>query len=168
MPSEAAVFIVADALVASGEQPSLRMVLEKLATGGSSREICKHLRAWREKRGDDSGLELTDIPTEIEDAEAGSPRKVGPLTQVVSQSDGFRAEEFWDCVMREIFEILPVAGTMAPDEIMQALRVETFRTAALHDEPLTPSSLRKKMEVRIAHGRYFERSEEGRYARRAG
>lgn len=56
MPSEATVFIVADAMSAKGERPSLRTVLERLATGGSPREVCKHLRAWRKERGYDQRL----------------------------------------------------------------------------------------------------------------
>lgn len=156
MPSEAAVFIVADALIARGERPSLRTVLEGLGTGGSPREVCKHLRAWRKERGYDPRLAPTDVTQEIEGA------------NVERELRRFGAGKFWDRVMREVFEILPATGTMAPDEIMQSLRVETFHAAALHNEPLTPSILRKKMEVRIAHGRYFERLEDGRYARRAG
>lgn len=84
------------------------------------------------------------------------------------ESRRFGAEEFWDRVMREIFEVLPSIGTMAADEILRALRAETLHGAALHEEPLTPAALRRKMEVRIAHGKYFERSADGRYARRAG
>lgn len=156
MPSEASVFIVADAMIARGERPSLRTVLEGLATGGSHREVCKHLRAWRKERGYDPRLAPTDVTKEIEVVDVGH------------EPGRFGAEEFWDRVMREIFEILPATGTMALDEILPALRSMTFRGAALPEQALTPAILRKKMEVRIAHGRYFERSENGRYARRAG
>ena len=156
MPSEASVFIVADAMIVRGERPSLRTVLEGLATGGSPREVCKHLRAWRKERGYDPRLAPTDVTEEIEGADVG--HEPGP----------FGAGEFWDRVMREIFDILPATGTMALDEFLPALRSVTFRGAALPKEALTPSILRKKMEVRIAHGRYFVRSEDGGYARRVG
>ena len=88
--------------------------------------------------------------------------------KVENQLDRFRAEEFWDRVMREIYEILPFAGAMAPDEILPELRSVTIRGATLRKKPRTPATLRKKMEVRIIHGKYFERSDDGRYARRAG
>ncbi|BAQ44692.1 MULTISPECIES: hypothetical protein [Methylobacterium] len=44
----------------------------------------------------------------------------------------------------------------------------TLRGAALHKEPLTPGTLKKKMDVRVAFGRYFKSCDEGRYARRVG
>ncbi len=217
-------------MLARGERPSLRKVREKLATGGSPREVCKHLRAWRKKRGYDPKVEPTDIPKEIENAaqalavdiwkhakreatqkfsreradaaakdiadaedrehllgtietlqadnttlvemieaaKAETSRNVARLTKVENQLDRFRAEEFWDRVMREIFEILPTTGTMALDEILPELRPWTIRGAALHKEPLTPATLCKKMEVRVIHGKYFEREKDGRYARKAG
>lgn len=61
MPSEFAVFLIADALLAEGERPSLRKVREALPTGGSPREVCKHLRAWRRKRGYDPKLKPIDL-----------------------------------------------------------------------------------------------------------
>lgn len=61
MPSKFAVFLIADALLANGERPSLRKVREALPTGGSPREVCKRLRAWRRKRGYDPKLEPIDL-----------------------------------------------------------------------------------------------------------
>jgi hypothetical protein len=43
----------------------------------------------------------------------------------------------------------------------------TIRGAALHRKPLNPVTLKKKMDVRVFHGRYFELRDNGRYARRA-
>jgi len=90
------------------------------------------------------------------------------LVKVENQLERFGAEEFWDRVMREIHEILPTSGTMGPDEILPELRQVTLRGAALHKEPLTPATLRKKMDVRVTHGKYFERDADGRYGRKAG
>lgn len=42
----------------------------------------------------------------------------------------------------------------------------THRGATLHKELLTPGTLKKKTDVRVFHGRYFEARDEGRYARR--
>lgn len=90
------------------------------------------------------------------------------LAKVENQLDRFRAEEFWDRVMREISEILTEKGAMTPAEILPELRTWTMRGAALHKEPLTPGLLRKKMDVRVTHGKYFAPPQEGRYASRAG
>ena len=68
MPSEITVFFVADAMLAKGERPSLRKVREAIPTGGSPREICKHLRAWRKKRGYNPKLEPTDMSKAMKEA----------------------------------------------------------------------------------------------------
>ena len=70
--------------------------------------------------------------------------------------------------MREIAEILADKGALTPAEILPELRTWTIRGAALHKEPLTPGVLRKKIDVRIRHGKYFEPSRDGRYACKAG
>jgi hypothetical protein len=230
MPSEFTVFLVADRLLANGERPSLRKVREAIPTGGSPREVCKHLRAWRKKRGYDPKLEPTDmskamkekgqaLATELwkqakreatqafareraaaeadaanekqdrehllgmietlqaenaallaraEAAEGEATRMQGRLLKIENQLDRFRAEEFWDRVMREIAELLAEHGAMTPAEILPELRDVTVRGAALHREPLTPGTLKKKMDVRVSFGRYFEPQDEGRYARKAG
>ena len=228
MPSEALVFHVADVLLAKGERPSLRKVREALPTGGSPREVCKHLRAWRKKRGYDPKLEPTDmskamkaagqalamdlwkqakreaaqafsrereaaaamatddkqdrehllgmvetlqaenaaLATRAKAAEDEAVRAQARLAKVENQLDRFRAEEFWDRVMQEIAELITERGPLAPDEIIPELRAWTVRGAALHKEPLTPGTLRKKMDVRVAHRRYFEAPVDGRYGRR--
>lgn len=63
---------------------------------------------------------------------------------------------------------IPVGGAMTPTGILPELRPWTIRGATLHKEPLTPATLRKKMDVRVFHGRYFEPRDDGRYARKAG
>ncbi|MCI9878870.1 MULTISPECIES: DNA-binding protein [Methylobacterium] len=229
MPSELSVFMVADAMLARGEKPSLRKVRERLATGGSPREVCKHLRAWRKKRGYDPKLEPTDMSKDMkaaaqalgmdlwkmakreatqtfsrereqakadqsgekEDrehllgmietlqvenaalkakgaaADQDGERLQARLAKVENQLDRFRAEEFWDRVMREIGEILADKGALTPAEILPELRNWTIRGAALHKEPLTLGVLKKKMDVRVTHGKYFEPPQDGRYARKA-
>ncbi|CAO4170395.1 KfrA N-terminal DNA-binding domain-containing protein [Methylorubrum aminovorans] len=90
------------------------------------------------------------------------------LEKVENQLGRFRAEEFWDRVMQEIFEILPSVGTMTAAEVLPELKARTVRGAALHKEPLTAATLRKKMDVRVTHGRYFEAHPDGRFGRRTG
>lgn len=228
MPSELSVFMVADAMLARGEKPSLRKVRERLATGGSPREVCKHLRAWRKKRGYDPKLEPTDMSKgmkaaaqalgmdlwkmakreatqtfsrereqakadqagEKEDrehllgmietlqaendalkakgvaADHDGERLQARLAKVENQLERFRAEEFWDRVMQEVHDIIPDGSAMTPAEILPEIRTWTIRGASLHKEPLTPGVLKKKMDVRIKHGKYFEAQPQGRYGRR--
>ncbi len=90
------------------------------------------------------------------------------LQKVENQLDRFRAEEFWDRVMQEIAELLVERGPLTPAEILPELRAVTHRGATQHKEPLTPGTLKKKMDVRVTHGRYFGLPKEGRYATRAG
>ena len=230
MPTELSVFSVADAMLARGEKPSLRKVRERLANGGSPREVCKHLRAWRKKRGYDPKLEPTDMSKDMKVAgqalatdlwklakreatlafsrereaftatrtadtedrehllglverlqaenaalvaraaatETEGERLRTRLAKVENQLERFRAEEFWDRVMREIAEILTDRGALTPAEILPELRTWTIRGAALHKEALTPGTLRKKMDVRVTHGKYFDPPTDGRYACKAG
>ena len=70
--------------------------------------------------------------------------------------------------MQEIFEMLPSSGTMSAAEILPGLKARTVRGAALHKEALSATTLRKKMDVRVTHGRYFEAHPDGRFARRTG
>lgn len=230
MPSESLVFHVADALLARGERPSLRKMRESLPNGGSPREVCKHLRAWRKKRGYNPKLEPTDMSKAMKEAgqtlaldlwrqakreaaqafarereasasmaiddkhdrehllgmietlQAGNAalaaraqaaedeagRVQARLAKVENQLDRFRAQEFWDRVMQEIADLLVERGPLTPAEILPELRAVTLRGATLHKEPLTPGTLKKKMDFRVFHGRYFEPRDEGRYARKAG
>ncbi|MGY2053182.1 DNA-binding protein [Methylobacterium sp. JK268] len=230
MPSEVTVFLVADNLLAKGERPRLRRVREAIPTGGSPREVCKHLRAWRKKRGYNPKLEPTDMSKAMKEAgqtlaldlwrqakreaaqafarereasasmaiddkhdrehllgmietlQAGNAalaaraqaaedeagRVQARLAKVENQLDRFRAQEFWDRVMQEIADLLVERGPLTPAEILPELRAVTLRGATLHKEPLTPGTLKKKMDFRVFHGRYFEPRDEGRYARKAG
>ena len=77
-----------------------------------------------------------------------------------------RSEEFWDRVMMEIREILPATGSMTVEDILPRLRETVHREAANHKEKVTPAILRKKMLTRVTHGRYFEASDDGAFARR--
>ena len=69
--------------------------------------------------------------------------------------------------MQEKAELLTQHGPLTPAEILPELRAVTLRGATLHTEPLTPGTLKKKMDVRVFHGRYFEPLDEGHYARKA-
>lgn len=70
--------------------------------------------------------------------------------------------------MQEIADLLVERGLLTPTEILPELRAVTLRGATLHKEPLTPGTFKKKMDVRVFHGRYFVSRDERRYARKAG
>ena len=70
--------------------------------------------------------------------------------------------------MREIAEILADEGAMTLAEILPELRTWTVRGAALYKEPISPGVLKKKMDVRIKHGKYFDPRDDGHYACKAG
>lgn len=61
MPSAFTVFLVIDAMLAKGEQPSLGKVHVTIPAGGSRSDVCKHLRAWRKTRSYNPKLEPTDM-----------------------------------------------------------------------------------------------------------
>jgi len=88
------------------------------------------------------------------------------VTRAEARLERGRSEEFWDRVMGEIAELIAERGPLTPDEILSGLRTWTIRGAALHKEPLTAGTLRKKMDVRVTHRRYFEAPVDGRYGRR--
>ncbi len=110
--------------------------------------------------------EKAALVARAEAAEAVGARVQARLAKVENQLDRFRAEEFWDRVMREIADILAERGPLTPSEILPELRAVTIRGATLHKEPLTPGTLKKKMDVRVFFHRYFEVQKEGRYARK--
>jgi hypothetical protein len=89
------------------------------------------------------------------------------LAKVENQLDRFRAEEFWDRVMRETANLLAERGAMTPTEILPELRGVTIRGATLHKEPLTPGTLKKKMDVRVSFVRNFVAQRDGRYGWRS-
>lgn len=60
--TEEAVFAAADALVAEGKEPSLKVVQER--TGGSYTTVKRHLEAWEVKRKGE--IAAVDLPADIE------------------------------------------------------------------------------------------------------
>ncbi|WP_298595077.1 DNA-binding protein [uncultured Zoogloea sp.] len=60
--TEEAVFTAADALVAEGKEPSLKVVQER--TGGSYTTVKRHLEAWEAKRKGE--IAAVDLPADIE------------------------------------------------------------------------------------------------------
>ncbi len=117
--------------------------------------------------GQDPQAESAALAARAKAAEGKAGRVHVRLAKVENLLDRFRAEESWDRVMQEIAELLVERGPLTPAEILPGLRAVTLRGATLHKEPLTPGTLKKKMDVRVFHGRYFEPLDEGRYARKA-
>lgn len=89
----------------------------------------------------------------------------GEMERVRKRLDHIRAEEYWDRVMREIFALIPARGAVTAEEILPRLRQSTRRGARLHREPLDVDTLRKKMDVRVHHGKFFVRTKDGAYQR---
>lgn len=87
------------------------------------------------------------------------------IERLEGRHERVRSEEFWDRVMREVYQILPATGTMTAAQILPLLGPVTLSAAYDRREPLTARTLRKKMAVRVAHGRYFTGGEEGHFAR---
>lgn len=104
---------------------------------------------------------LDEAQAEIAVLRASLARAEGRLDGAEARLERARSEEFWDRVMREIYEILPAVGTMTAAQILRLLKPATVRGAADRREPLTPRTLHKKMTVRVTHGWYFERGETG-------
>jgi len=82
--------------------------------------------------------------------------------------DRIRVEEFWDRVMREVRDLMPVGGSLPMDDILAGLKPSVHRGARLHREPLDAETLRKKMAVRAWHRKYFEEGPDGSLVRKAG
>lgn len=87
------------------------------------------------------------------------------VERVRKRLDHIRAEEFWDRVMREVFALIPPRGAMMVEEILPRLRQSTLRGARLHREPLDVETLRKKMDVRVHHEKFFVRNLDRTYRR---
>lgn len=79
--------------------------------------------------------EKAALVARAEAAEAEGVRVQARLAKVENQLDRFRAEKFWDRLMREIAEILAARGPLTPSEILPELRAVTIRGAALHRQP---------------------------------
>lgn len=69
--------------------------------------------------------------------------------------------------MCEIANLLAERGAMTPTEILPELRGVIIRGATLHKEPLTPGTLKKKMDVRVPFGPNFVAQGDGRYGWRS-
>lgn len=87
------------------------------------------------------------------------------VERVRKRLDHIRAEEFWDRVMREVFAVIPAQGAMTVEGILPKLRQSTRRGARLHREPLDVETLRKKMDVRVHHEKFFIRNDDASYRR---
>ena len=116
-------------------------------------------------RAGDELLEEALARLDVAEAEATQLRE--RVERLENRLERVRSEDFWDRVMREIWEILPAQRSMTPEEILPRLKPRTLRGAALFREPMTAATLRKKMEVRVSFGRYFEPGDRDGYARRA-
>lgn len=75
-----------------------------------------------------------------------------------------RADEFWDRVMRAIWEILPVEGTLKVSQIEPQISRSLAREAEGHQEEWSNVTLRKKMNIRVRYENYFQR-QGGNYSR---
>lgn len=76
-----------------------------------------------------------------------------------------RAWDYWDAVMREVFELMPVDGTLRAEGILPDLRASTIRGAALQHDELTVGILREKMRARASQGWYFTVDDDGNFGR---
>ncbi len=111
---------------------------------------------------------LEEALARLDVTEAEAARLSERVQRLENRLERVRSEDFWDRVMQEVWDILPARGAMTPEEILPRLKRRTLRGAALHKEPLTPATLRKKMDVRVSFGRYFEPGEKEGYARKTG
>lgn len=81
--------------------------------------------------------------------------------------DHIRAEEFWDRVMREVADLMPVGGALPIDEVLAGLKQSIHRGARQHREPLDAKTLKKKMAGRAWHQKYFEEGPNDTLVRKA-
>lgn len=81
--------------------------------------------------------------------------------------DHIRAEEFWDRVMQEVHDLLPPDGEMKAEEILSRLKSSIHQGARMHKEPLDAATLRKKLKVRVSHGKYVAEGVDGGFVRRS-
>lgn len=134
-----------------------RVEEERIATDG----LLMEMGAQLEKRRATGKLQdLEVVRLREENAKLGAE-----VVRLPKRLDHIRAEEYWDRVMREIFALIPPRGTATAEEILPKLRQSTRRGARLHREPLDLDTLRKKMDVRVHHGKFFVRTKDGAYQR---
>lgn len=108
---------------------------------------------------------IEELLTAVEAAEAETDALRVRLAKVEKRLDRVRAEDFWDAVMREAYELIPVKGAMTAEAILSGLRPWTIRAAALQHDDLTVANLREKMKVRVGHGWYFSVDKDGAFRR---
>ena len=89
------------------------------------------------------------------------------MQRLERQMGRVRAWDFWDAVMREVYELIPADGALTAEAILPDLRASTIRGAALQHDDLTVPNLREKMRVRVTHGWYFTVDDHGNFARGA-
>lgn len=76
-----------------------------------------------------------------------------------------KAWDYWDAVMREVFELMPEVGTSRAEELLPDIRPTTIRGAALQHEDLSVENLREKMRGRASQGWYFIDEKDGNFRR---
>lgn len=93
---------------------------------------------------------------------AGLRERVAVLER---QQRRVKAWDYWDAVMREVFELMPDVGTSRAEELLPDIRPTTIRGAALQHEDLSVENLREKMRGRASQGWYFIDEEDGNFRR---
>ena len=130
------------------------------------KKMDRDLRANDEVR-DEALREVDRVTEEVAALRVEITHLRGLIREKDARLDRIRSEDFWDRVMQEVFDLLPAEGGMTARELLPRLRGTVGRESALHKEAITPSVLRTKMKMRVAHGKYFELLANGTFARRA-
>lgn len=104
---------------------------------------------------------LAETLERLDEAEARNAELRAELGRVSASLERKRVLEFWDRVMREIYEILPETGTMSAAQVLPLLRPATVRGADDVREEMSPSKLHSKMDGRAKQGWYFRREKAG-------
>lgn len=111
-------------------------------------------------------IEIDGLKKELSEQRKEVNKLRGHLEKRDARLDRVRSEEFWNRLMIEVAELLPVEGGMTLEEILPRLRDSAHREAANHKERITKAILRKKMLTRVAHKKFFELVADDRFARR--
>ncbi|MBM0205268.1 DNA-binding protein [Micromonospora sp. STR1s_5] len=92
--------------------------------------------------------------------------KIGELDQLEEKLRTVRAREFWDRVMRELRTLMPHGRWMSVSEIEPLVPRGLANEAENHREEWNTATLRKKLDQRVYHDKYFEKEEGKRRYRR--
>lgn len=111
---------------------------------------------------------IAGLEDQLAVAVAEAARLRDSLRTSEDQAGRLRSEAFWDRLMQEVREILPLEGGMTPEEILPALEPWTKRGAAVAKQKLNATTLKVKMSDRSHWGRYLTVLPNGRFVRRAG